>query len=124
LWGAAIDTTGNDNVPDDATADPETVGDPLPAAEGDEPVTAIGDSISVTRETLRETFGDTVPVARGVSGEFAEQLREAAESGEDVEIEHRALESWSTFPAHAEQFATEGDGDGVLIQTEIPVDEV
>ncbi|MFP4218944.1 MAG: KTSC domain-containing protein, partial [Salinarchaeum sp.] len=124
LWGAAIDTTGNDNVPDDAAADPDTVGDPLPAAEGDEPVTAIGDSISVTRETLRETFGDTVPVARGVSGEFAEEIREAAENGEDIDIEHRALESWSTFPAHAERFAQEGDDGGIIIRTEIPVDEV
>jgi PBSX family phage portal protein len=124
LWGAAIDTTGNDNIPDDATADPDTVGDPLPAAEGDDPVTAIGDSVAVTREILRETFGETVPVARGVSGEFAEQIQEAAENGEDIDIEHRTLESWSTFPAHAEQFADEGEEDGVIIQTEIPVDEV
>jgi len=124
LWGAAIDTTGNDNIPDDATTPPNTVGDPLPGAEGGDPVTAIGDSVSVTREVLRETFGETVPVARGVSGEFAEEIQEAAESGEDVEINHRALESWSTFPAHAEQFAEEGDEDGVIIRTEIPVDEV
>jgi len=34
------------------------------------------------------------------------------------------LESWSTFPDHAEEFATEGDDDGVLITTEIPIDEV
>jgi len=43
---------------------------------------------------------------------------------EDVEIDHRALESWSTFPEHARQFAEEGDGNGVLITTEIPVERV
>jgi len=124
LWGAAVDTLGNDNVPGNATAEPDTVGDPLPAAVGDDPVTAIGDSVRVTRDTLRDMFGESVPVARGVSGEFAEEIRQARENGEEIELDHRALESWSTFPDHAEEFATEGDDDGVLITEEIPVDEV
>jgi hypothetical protein len=124
LWGAAIDDTGNDNLPENAAATPNTVGEPLPAAEGGDAVTAIGDSIQVTRETLREMFGDTVPVTRGVHGDFADELREAKENGESVELEHRALESWTTFPDHAQQFANEGDGDGVFITTEIPVDRI
>jgi len=124
LWGAAIDRTGNENVPDDAAADPLTYDDPLPVDTGDEPTTAIGDSVQVTRDTLRKMFGDTVPVTRGVHGGFAEQLREAKENGEPVELEHRALESWTTFPDHAQRFANEGDGDGVFITAEIPVDRI
>jgi hypothetical protein len=48
-------------------------------------------------------------------------VRNAVENGDDIEIDHRTLESWSTFPAHSEEFA--GD-DGVIIQTEIPIEEV
>jgi len=126
LWGAAIDRYENDNVPDNATADPETVGDPLPVDEDmdADPVTAIGDSIQTSREVLSEVFGDSVPVARGVSGEFAEQIKAAKESGESVELDHRVLESWSTFPDHSEQFANEGDEPGVIITTEVPIEDV
>lgn len=124
LWGAAIDDTGNENIPEDAPVDAETVDDPLPATQGDDAVTALGDSVSVTRDTLREIFGDSVPVTRGVSGEFADELRTAKENGEEIEITHRALESWSTFPDHAQEFAQEGDSDGVLLTTEVPVERV
>jgi hypothetical protein len=80
--------------------------------------------VAVTREVMRDIFGDNVPVVRGVSGEFAEEVKDAAEDGDEVELEHRALESWSTSPEHARQFAEEGGGDGVLIQTEVPVDRI
>lgn len=116
IWATAADETGNENFPVDSNlSDPN-------ADHFQEDV--IRESKQFTEETLREMFGDSVPVARGVEGDFAEQLKEAKENGEQIEIEPRTLESWSTFPDHAEQFATRETGEGVLITQEIPVEEI
>lgn len=117
LWVAAAKRTDNYTEPENSQFDltSRTINDPQ---END-----LETSFDVTRDVLSDIFGDTVPVSRGVSGEFAEQLLEAKENGEEIELDHRTLESWSTFPDHAQQFA-EGEGAGAIITTEIPVDRV
>lgn len=114
LWSVAADETGNSNPPEDAT-------ESIDRGVSDVDRETVMIQKQHTEDVLREVFGDTVPVARGVSGDIATEIREQAEAGEPVEIEHRTLESWSTFPDHSEDFA--GD-DGIIIQTEVPVEEV
>lgn len=116
IWATISENTGNDNFPDEAPIS-------SPTADSFEQE-IIEEQKQYTEDTLREMFGDTVPLSRGIDGEFAQQIQEAAESGEEIELEARAVESWTTFPDHAEQFATMETGDGVIITQEVPVEEI
>ncbi len=133
LFKLAAEQTGNIQVPTD---DPD-VYNVLEGESVDEIDTALFDTaIEYTRDVLREVYGDSVPCYRGLSPEgepsdagstdISRQIEEAAESGKAAEVDHRTLESWSVNPLHARNFAgaSEDEDDGIIIKTEIPIEEI
>lgn len=100
----------------------------------DADIEALEDYMEFDRERIREKFGDRLPVFRGLKPDPAtwqdpdkldiegvEGVIEAVEQGEDVELEHSCLESWSTNPIEAVRFSK---GGGIIIQDWMDVDEV
>jgi hypothetical protein len=125
LWSVVSDETGNNNAPGDADA-------PINTSVSEDEREAIMTQAENTQEKLRELFGESVPVQRGLTGGIADEIQQAAENGETIEIDARALESWTTMPDTAERFANfefteEGvdrDAGGVVLNTEVSTDDV
>jgi hypothetical protein len=130
IFQYAASVTGNEQAPSSGSDGPfsdEARESRLEAAENIH---------EFTTEVLRETFGDTVTVFRGVASggglglgeaeegddDRIEQMREAVENGEDVVKENRTLESWTTSAEYADRYA--GDNDGTIFRREVPVEKV
>jgi hypothetical protein len=123
----AIDETGNDTLPEydfAETASGEYINDRQERS---------ADAVhEFTTEVLREAFGDEVTMFRGFSenphgGTRSEgtdtpsKLREAKETGQDVEVEHRPAESWSFEPRTAMMYSGES---GAVLETTVPVERI
>lgn len=80
------------------------------------------------QEDYRATFGDTVPVFRGIAPEDyndAEQVRATLERDpESVTVKNTVLNSWTTDPATAEKFARREDKNGLVLRQEVPVERI
>lgn len=122
----AMQQTGNDTTPEyrDAQRAQET-------DVSDEDIAAMQAISEHTTERLREAFGDEVTVFRGFAKnphqgtpsegtDVVEQMEQAKERGESVNIEHRPVESWTLNPEVASLY---GAGGAVVKQT-IPVEQV
>mgnify|MGYP000108347594 CR=1 FL=1 len=127
LVAHAMDNTGNLTMPEYTMAAPSIIQD----RPSDASKTAIEKASEFTTEKLREAFGDEVTLWRGLSenphrGTPSEgtgvvgALREADESGEEAEVEHRPAESWSLSFDTAKLYAS----GGAVIETTVPVEDV
>lgn len=107
LWEAAMAMTEKEEIPEHLTNyKNHGIGDTDP-----EVLQAICDVIRMSRETVREEFGDTVKVYRAISGETFRQYSKKTEDG--VEIKPNVMESWSIDPEGAREWAHfKADGSG------------
>ena len=127
LVAHAMDSTGNQTMPEYTMAAPSIIQDrPSDASKA-----AIEKASDFTTEKLREAFGDEVTVWRGLSenphrGTPSEgtgvvgALREAEETGQQAEIEHRPAESWSLSFDTAKLYAS----GGAVVETTVPVEDI
>lgn len=115
LWKTVMDETGNTNLLKEEEQVTET-------DVSEEEMNAIRAHKEHVEETLREIHGDTITVYRGVYGDAGSKLQEAAEAGEEVEWERRAVESYTTELTYAKSYAQ--NPGGVVVEEEIPVEDV
>jgi len=115
LWKSVMEETGNTNL----LKEEEQVTD---TSVSEAEMNAVKAYKRHTEETLREIHGDTITVFRGVYGDAGHALIEAAESGEEVEWERRAVESYTTELTYAKSYAQ--NPGGVVVEQEIPVEDV
>lgn len=136
LFQVAASMTGNETLP-------SNVEEILEAETTDEEREAVANLREHTVEMMRDIYGDTVTVYRGLSpGEntlsdaeetdVAEQIREAVARGEDIEIDHRIAESWTIDPSYAHRYAVHEDiteenerieEPGAMLEAEMPVEQ-
>lgn len=80
------------------------------------------------REVYEIAFGDTVPVFRGIAPEDyndAETVHDRlADDPESVAVEQTVLNSWTTNPMTAEQFASREGKNGLILRQEVPIEHV
>lgn len=132
----AADITGNEQLPDGV----ENVHD---IDTGDAPVS--DETAEQIREqsidALREVYGDEMTLYRGLSPgggpspaeatNISDQLLEAKENGDSVDMEHRSAESWSANPQYATRYAFDDDyvdgeyvrNEGAVVETTVPVED-
>lgn len=73
-----------------------------------------------TRRHWRENGLGTVRVERGLTGEQARRVREAIESGAEwIDVDVRALSSWTTDPDQARFFARSYASDGAILAIDV-----
>lgn len=133
LFQLAAEATGNGQVPTD---DPD-VFNVLEDGAGDTESSLYERIAEHSRDTVRDVYGDSVVAYRGLSPEgkpsatgsssISDDIANAADAGEDMELEHRTLESWTVDPSHARKFSgvdDEDQRDGVIVKQEIPTDRV
>lgn len=115
LWKTVMDETGNSNLlrVEEEVTDTEVT---------EEEKKAIRAHKSHVEETLREVYGDTITVYRGVYGDAGGKLQEASENEEEVEWERRAVESYTTELSYAKSYAQ--NPNGVVVEQEVPVEDV
>jgi hypothetical protein len=129
IWQYAAEVTGNENV----GAPEEYEGVPLGTEVEGEQIEAVKSLHDHTVETLKDEYGDEIVVFRGVSSEgntssraegsdLAEDLVGASESGENVRVQHRSLESWSMDPSYAGKYAQDEESGAVIADTISPED--
>lgn len=95
---------------------------------------AIRDYMNFDREKIKEKFGEEIPVFRGLDStpsswedneeldlEDYDNLEDGVHNGQDIEMEHSCVESWSTNPIEALRFADDG---GIILRDWMNVDEV
>jgi hypothetical protein len=138
IFQQAEEMTGNDTIPESARMNPLDTD----VSELDQETTqALKEE---TTEIMREVYGDEVKLYRGLSPgrganpavegtDAADKLRQAKDSGKDVVIEHRTVESWTTDPSWASRYTESEEIDeetyervvepGAMIETEIPVEQ-
>jgi len=119
VYQAAAEITGNEKFVDPVGGG----GDPFAVDVPDEEVEAVRKAIEHTQEQLRDKFGDTVPLTRGVHGDLARDLEGGGE------VSHQSAESWSLSPGFASRFASadnhpEADEDGVVMTKDVPVESI
>lgn len=114
LWEAARRETGNDRARNSDLFD--TV---------EEDVEVVEEYTEAYRDFLRERYGDTLRLQRGVDGDVAEELMAEIESDGEATWEARTIESWTSDSWTGENFAENKDKeDGLIIEAEIPVDSI
>jgi hypothetical protein len=115
LWKTVMAETGNTNLLKDEEQVTET-------EVSDAQMDAVRAYKQHTEDTLREIHGDSITVYRGVYGDAGHSLIEAAEAGEEIEWERRAVESYTTELTYAKSYAQ--NPGGVVVEQEIPVEDV
>ena len=110
IWQLANEITGNDNLERDELLDMDV---------DDSTIEALMLHKESVNEALREVYGDTVTAFRGLTGDISQELK-----GSGGEMDHRAVESWAVKPGIAEDFATWDGADGVMIETEIDIEDI
>lgn len=139
MFQLAADITGNDTLPEGgAWGDEEYMDTVLEMPAGYEEKEAFEAKMEQTHEVLREAFGDTMTVYRGMSpsstnptranpSDVSVEMREAKEAGESFSHEHRPVEAWTTNPSYAARYAkgarNEVEG-GAMLKKEIPIERV
>jgi len=133
IFQHAASLTGNERVPEGKN---DLYVDPLGVDVPEASIEAIEAKSEQTTEILRDTFGDTVTVFRGISSSddnpttaepsnASDKLRDAAD-GYSVSVrKHRSVEGWTTDPYYAARYAKgrqKDAPDGVMIEREIPVE--
>lgn len=126
LWQAVMNETGNENILDGSeTHNNDTSAGESSVAEVDvseSELQAVHEYKAHTEEVMREMYGDTVTVYRGLHDDAGRKLREAKENGESIEMERRPLESYSTELRQTKEYAKKPGG--VVIKDEVPVEDV
>jgi len=132
---AAQEMTGNDNIPHEQMGRETTFGTPENPYQFDvdeAEMTVVREKIGQTQAVLKDTFGETVTLYRGMKGSnrrggqpagnstIGDELREAAVEGESVTVDHRPLETWTLNP----QVAGGYSGGGATLRREVPVDQI
>jgi len=85
----------------------------VPAAED-----AIKDFMAFSQEYVQENYENgSVKVSRGIQDDLAEQAKQAKENGESLEIDPRAMESWSESEDAAEEWGE------VVLNRELDADD-
>ena len=143
MFQVAADRTGNDTLPTSGRwheGDDDMFESVMEIGVSHEEKEAIEAKVEQTQDILRETFGDTMTVYRGVSDDtknpthaeatdVADKIREAKDRGDAFTHEHRPIESWTTRPEYAGRYArgagfyTE-DAGGVVLEKEVPVERI
>lgn len=115
LWQTVMEETGNSNLLNDE----ENVSD---VEVSDEEKEAILKHKEFMEDILREQYGDSITLYRGFYGEAGNKLDKAGQEGEEVEMDRRALESYTTELSYAKEYV-DGRG-GAIIKEEFPVEDV
>ncbi len=112
LWAVAFED-GESNIP-------QRVADRIDAQDP-EMVDATRAYIEETRKVMKDMFGDSVEVYRGISGSTGTRNAEIAEDTGGATVDHRAIASWSICPDTAKGFAHR---NGSIVSKEIDIDEI
>jgi len=112
LWAVAFED-GESNIP-------QRVADRIDAQDP-EMVDATRAYIEETRKVMKDMFGDSVEVYRGISGSTGTRNAEIAEDTGGATVDHRAIASWSICPDTAKGFAHRS---GSIVSKEIDIDEI
>lgn len=145
VFQLAAEQTGNETLPEGGRfGDDEYIDGVMEMPVTFEEKDAIRAKQEQTQEMLREAFGDTITVFRGQAtsdtnptradpSDAPARMKEAAKEGDTIEHEHRPAESWTTDPGYASYYSNPGkddrrvdpdETDGVLLRTEVPVEDV
>ena len=82
---------------------------------------AMEDYIEFSRDVLREMFGDSITVSRGISGTTGRNASAAADRDGSAEIDHREIASWTINSSAATGFAR---STGVVVTQEVDIEDV
>lgn len=121
LWATASAVLGEDSdadIPEFVDQTEVNVADAAPEV--------IRNLMAFSQEVVRRDLsddGETVTVHRGIRGDLGQELIDAKDAGESVEIDPHLLESHSVEPLAAKRWADSRDG-GVIIEREVPVEDV
>jgi len=115
LWTVAFEE-GEDNIPDKIAREMNGVNQP-----DDELVDATKQYVEHTRDIMREMFGDSVKLYRGIGGSYGSDRSNTLQDEGEATVDHRAIESWSLSPEAASSFAY---GDGTIACREVSPDEI
>lgn len=112
IWAVAAQE-GEDNIPSELESRVNNV--------DEEMVDATQAYVDHTREMLRDMFGDSVPIYRGVDGDYGTDKADELESNNNMEWNHRAAASWTLNPSTAKGFSYT---EGTLMCQEVDVEDV
>ena len=115
LWTVAFEE-GEDNIPDKIARQMDGFDAPDP-----ELVDATKQYVEHTRDIMREMFGDSVKLYRGIGGSYGSDRSNALQDEGEATVDHRAIESWSINPEAAQSFAY---GNGTVACREVSPDEM
>ena len=115
LWAVAFEE-GEDNIPDKIARQMDGVDAPDP-----ELVDATKQYVEHTRDIMREMFGDSVKLYRGIGGSYGSERSNALQDEGEATVDHKAIESWSLSPETADSFAY---GTGTVACREVSPDEM
>jgi len=139
MFQLAADITGNETLPEGGAYGDSDIPSVLDMEVAYDEIEAFEAKMEQNQEVLREAFGDTITVYRGINSvegnpthanpsEASDKMLEAKERGEGIVHEHRPIESWTTNPSYSTLYAT-GDAQssqntGVMLRKEVPVERV
>ncbi len=89
---------------------------------GQEAVNQFASEVQRTQADLKERYGDTVTLYRGVQGDYASAIKKATrKAGSEVEIAIYPASSWSEDESIAREFSGK---KGVVIKRDVPVNRI
>jgi len=87
-----------------------------------EAVNQFASEVQRTQADLRERYGDTITLYRGVNGDYAKALKKGTKkAGSSVGVAIYPASSWTNDASIAREFATKS---GVVIKQTVPVDRI
>lgn len=88
---------------------------------GQASVDQFSSEVTRTQDNLRATYGENITLYRGVSGDYANEIRTGLVSNDKISIGMNNASSWTSDESVARQFSA---GSGVVIRQEIPVSTI
>ena len=87
-----------------------------------EAVNQFSSEVQRTQADLRERYGDTVTLYRGVNGDYAKAIKKGTKkAGSEIGVAIYPASSWTSDASIAREFATKS---GVVIKQSVPVDRI
>lgn len=129
MWEAASEAIERDvGLPPDSwfDGDVDTVDSPEDMEFAEHADEAVKAAFAFSQRYAEEYLADEdgkITVKRGIRDDLAEQALEAKEAGESLDVDPRALESWTLEENAAKYWADLGD-EGAILTREIDVEDV
>jgi hypothetical protein len=115
MWAVAIEN-GEDNVP-------EQMADWVDELEQEDPelIDAMQEYSDMTTEVLRDMFGDSVMLYRGIDGDYGKRKKDEVINEGEATLDHRGIASWTLNPDVTSSFT---HSRGVMTAQEIDVEDI